>query len=100
MVDRMENAVEQNRTSGSGFLYLLVGIGLGSLITLLFAPQSGTETRDTIAQKAQEVQDRATSWVEQGKEAIKEKAQQVSAAVDAGREAYQQELARGKAASN
>jgi hypothetical protein len=79
------------------------------VIESLLAPQSGDETRryvsrkakdasDYAQRKAQEVQERAGTLLEQGKEAIKEKKQQVSAAVDAGREAaYRLEIAKGKA---
>lgn len=96
---------------GSNLLYLLWGLGLGSLITLLFAPQSGDETRDYVSRKArdakeyaqkkaQEIQGRAESLVEQGKDAVREKTHRVIAAIDAGREAYQQEIAKGQGAGS
>lgn len=111
MTAQTDRTEEQSGKSGSGFLYFLIGAGLGSLIALLCAPQSGRETRDLVAQKAQdakdyaqrkaqEVQDRAESLVEQGKNAVREKTQQVTAAVDAGREAYNREIAKGKASTN
>ena len=34
--------------------YFLVGISIGSLIGILFAPKSGDETREYIAKKARE----------------------------------------------
>jgi gas vesicle protein len=89
-------------------LYFALGMGLGSLISILFAPKSGDETRAYVSQKArdasdyasrkaQQVQERVETWAEQGKEAIKEKKQQVTAAIDAGHQAYQR-TAKGKAA--
>ena len=35
--------------------YFLVGLGIGSLIGVLFAPKSGEETREYIAKKTREV---------------------------------------------
>ena len=108
MAEEPNRAVEKSETGSSKALYFLLGLGLGSVISVLLAPQSGDETRRYVSQKAkdasdyaqrkaQEVQERAGTLVEQGKEAIKEKKQQVSAAVDAGREAYRLEIAKGKA---
>jgi hypothetical protein len=55
------------------------------------------EIRRLCSEEKQEVQDRAGTLVEQRKEAFREEKQQVTAAVDAGREAYKQEIAKGKA---
>jgi gas vesicle protein len=108
MAEELDRAVQETRRSSSEVLYFLLGLGLGSLISVLLAPQSGDETRHYVSRKAKdasdyaqrktrEVQERAGTLVEQGKEAIQEKKHQVSAAVDAGREAYRQEIAKGKA---
>ena len=99
---------EKAETGASGAVYFLLGLGLGSVLTVLFAPQSGDETRayvsrkardakDYAQRKAQKIQERAETFVEQGKEAIREKKQQVTAAVDAGRDAYTREIAKEKA---
>ena len=37
--------------------YFVAGIGIGAAIALLFAPQSGEETRKQIAEKAQDGKD-------------------------------------------
>ena len=37
--------------------YFVAGIGIGAAVALLFAPQSGEETRKQIAEKAQEGKD-------------------------------------------
>lgn len=100
--------VEETETSASRVLYFLLGLGLGSLISVLLAPQSGDETRSYLFQKvrgasdyaqrkAREVQARAENSVEQGKEVVRKRKQQLSAAVDAGREAYNREIAKTKA---
>lgn len=105
----MIEQTDRGEKSGSRLLYLLLGLGAGSILTLLFTSQSGDETRDYVAgkardakdytqQKLQNVQDRVGTLIEQGKEAVKEKNKQLNAAVDAGRETYSQEIAKGKAA--
>jgi gas vesicle protein len=43
-----------NRDAGMKLAYLLVGFGAGVVLTLLFAPKSGKETRKFIAKKAGE----------------------------------------------
>lgn len=50
-----------NRYAGDRFAFFLAGLGIGAVLALLFAPQSGEETREMINQK-----------VEQGKEYVNE----------------------------
>ncbi len=61
--------------------YFLAGFGIGAAVALLFAPQSGEETRRQIADKAQEGRDymatrgreirkQAEELVDQGKDLI------------------------------
>jgi len=87
---------------GTNFLYFLVGGGVGAIIALLFAPKSGKETREFLAQKAVEgkeylntaarnVQDKATDVVDQTKETLGQKKTQISAAIEAGKQAYREE---------
>jgi gas vesicle protein len=81
-------------------IYCLVGLGIGSLLGVLFAPKSGEKTREYLAQKAKqgskyarkrarELRERAEDWVERGKEVVTQKNEQIATAIDAGREAYQ-----------
>ncbi len=79
--------------------YLLVGLSIGSLIGILFAPKSGRETRKYLAHKAKDASDYAQkkAWeqtedlIKRGKEAVTQKKKQIAAAVEVGREAYQRE---------
>jgi gas vesicle protein len=61
--------------------YFVAGIGIGAAIALLFAPQSGEETRKQIAEKAQdgkdyvtaksrEIRKQAEDLVDQGKDLV------------------------------
>jgi gas vesicle protein len=85
--------------------YFLVGISIGSLIGILFAPKSGDETREYIAKKAREgdfvvrkkareVQVRAEETAERDKSMIAETNGQIATAIDVGRETYQREKSR------
>jgi gas vesicle protein len=70
-----------SRHTTDKFLWMLGGLGLGAGIALLFAPQSGRETRRYLARKAQdgrervvetgeEVMDRSRKVYAQGKHAV------------------------------
>jgi gas vesicle protein len=88
--------------SGSKISFFLVGLGIGALVGILFAPKSGEETREYLTQKAEEgkefaqrkareLRERADDLVERGKQAASRQRESISAAVDAGRDAYQRE---------
>jgi gas vesicle protein len=88
--------------AGSKISYFLVGLGLGALVGVLFAPKSGEETRDLLSQKAEEGRDyaqrkarelreRADELIERSKDVANRKKDSLSAAVEAGREAYLRE---------
>jgi len=92
----------------SKLAYFLVGGGIGAVIALLFAPRSGRETRDLIAQKANEgrermastsrtVSDRVTDYIDKGREMVSSQKEQISAAIEAGKQAYREEKAKGQA---
>ena len=42
---------------GSKFSYFLAGIGIGSILALLFAPRSGEETREFLRERTQDGRD-------------------------------------------
>jgi gas vesicle protein len=83
----------------SKFSYFAFGLGLGLAIGVLFAPKSGEETRDMIRGKAdegreylrrrgEEVREQASDLVERGKGAVRSQRDHLSAAVEAGKQAY------------
>ena len=87
---------------GSKVTYFLVGLGVGAFVGILFAPKSGEETRDILLKKAdegkdyaqrkaRELRERADELIERGKEVAVRKKDSISAAVEAGREAYLRE---------
>jgi len=93
--------------AGSKIGFFLVGLGIGALVGILFAPKSGEETREYLSKKAdegreyaqrkaQELRERAEDLVERGKTVAVRQKETLSAAVDAGREAYQREKAKAQ----
>jgi len=87
---------------GSKVSYFLVGLGVGALMGVLFAPKSGEDTLEYLAKradagrefaqkKARELRDRADELIERGKDMAVRKRESISAAVDAGREAFLRE---------
>jgi gas vesicle protein len=96
---------EGNGATNLGFF--LAGLGIGAVLALLFAPRSGKETREYIAGKAEEGRDyvkaksedlrrQAEGAVEKGKDLVTKQKELLSAALEAGKQAYQEEKAKAK----
>ena len=116
----MRNESEMRRRGGSDastrLTYLLIGGGIGAVLALLFAPKSGHElrgdiadatrkgidrTRETAAQigtKAGEyyeaTRDKAGDVATAAREAASRRGGQLSAAIEAGKQAYAEEKRR------
>ncbi len=87
---------------GSKVSFFLVGLGIGALIGILFAPKSGEETREYLSsradegkeyaqKKARELRERAEDLIERSKEIMARQKDALSNAVDAGKETYKRE---------
>jgi gas vesicle protein len=87
---------------GSKVSFFLVGLGIGALVGILFAPKSGEETREYLSSKAEEGRDyaqkkarelreRAEDLIERSKEIMSRQKDAVSSAVEAGKETYRRE---------
>jgi len=85
------------------FPYFFLGLGLGVAVGLLFAPKSGSETRELLLSKADEgkeylkrqsdqLRSSAGDAIERGKSALAKQREQLSAAVEAGRQAYRESV--------
>lgn len=89
---------EKGFSAGSVILAFLVGGIAGAAVALLFAPQSGKQTRDKISDLAGEVSEKAEKLaknlkagvkdaIETGKETVEEKKKLITAAYEAGLDA-------------
>ncbi len=94
-----------NSNGGSKMVYFLAGLGVGAIMALLFAPQSGEETREYLSRKADESREyvsgrgrelrrQAEELVEKAKDLVTQQKEQLSAALEAGKQAYQDTKSR------
>ncbi|MFN3323737.1 MAG: YtxH domain-containing protein [Bryobacteraceae bacterium] len=83
--------------------YFFLGLGVGVAVGLLFAPKSGQETRQLIRGKAdegrdylkrrtEEVRESAQEIIERGRTAIHRQKDQITSALDAGKQAYRETI--------
>ena len=91
----------------SNATYFLVGLAIGSLISIFFAPKSGEGTRAYLSKKvedgskharkkAREFRCRAEDLVDSGKELINETKEQIAAKLEEDGEAYPPEKSKAK----
>ena len=84
---------------GNSFVWFLAGLGLGALAGVLYAPRSGSETREVlraraeegreyVRSRAREVKDQASQWADKGRDVVSQQKEQFRAAYEAGRQAY------------
>jgi len=105
----------------SGFGYFLLGLGIGVAAGILWAPRSGEETRQLLADKAgdgadylrtraqdgteylknrtDDLKSSATDIYEKGRTHLAKHKENLAAAVDAGKHAYREALADVKSAA-
>jgi gas vesicle protein len=105
----------------SGFGYFLLGLGIGVAAGILWAPRSGEETRqlladkagegaeylknraqegtDYVRQRANDVKQSASDLYEQGRSSIARQRDTLSQAVEAGKQAYRDAVGDVKAAA-
>jgi gas vesicle protein len=75
-----------------------IGVAVGATLGLLFAPRSGDETREYLADTARETLDGAVAqgqkWTRRAQRAASHAREQVEAATDAGERAFDQAARR------
>jgi gas vesicle protein len=102
-----EVPMSEDDDGSSKLAFFVAGMGIGAILALLFAPRSGQETRDYIAEKAGEGKDymntkgkvlrrQAEELVEKSKDLVSKQKEILSAALEAGKQAYQDEKAKAR----
>jgi gas vesicle protein len=104
----MTNDERSAGTSGVVLSFLLGALS-GAALAILFAPRSGRETREILGEKLRETADRsrragrealdkgreavenASGYLDRQREALEKRRDRLSAAVEAGRQAYRDE---------
>ena len=85
--------------SDGKFGCFLVGVGMGIVIGILYAPRAGEETRELLTHKADEGRDfvkrrrrelrgQADDYIAKGRETAARQKENLQSAVDAGKRAY------------
>jgi gas vesicle protein len=94
-----QHEAEGDHMDKNGLSAFLLGLGVGVGIGMLFAPKSGSETReyiknkagegsDYIKQRGTELRDSASGWVDRGKDALGRQKDNINDAMEAGKQAY------------
>lgn len=77
-------------SSGPVLMAFVLGALAGAAVALLYAPNSGEETRRRIAKKARDGREKAEAVAREGREFVARQRENLSAAVERGREAFEQ----------
>jgi gas vesicle protein len=87
--------------------YFLIGVGIGSLMGVLFAPKSGAQTREYLAKRAgdgnelarkkvREMRERAEDFVARGKKVVVQTEGRIASAIEVGLKTYSREMAKAQ----
>ena len=79
-----------NSSAGSVLMAFVLGAAAGAAIALLYAPATGEETRRKLKEKARAAGEKAESAARDGREFLSRQRENLTAAVERGREAFEQ----------
>jgi len=79
----------QEGSGGGVLLAFIAGAIAGAAVALLYAPATGEETREFLAQRAREGKDRAAEAARQGREVVNRQRENLTTAFDRAREQFQ-----------
>ena len=96
---------------GNGLLWFLAGLGIGAAVGVLYAPRSGSETREAlraraeegreyVRSKAREAKEQANEWADRGRDVVNQQKEQFRSAYEAGRQAYHEAAGKEGASQN
>ena len=111
MIDVLIEEVIMADRDGNGLVWFLAGLGLGALAGVLYAPRSGSETRevlraraeegrDYVRNRAREAKEQASQWADKGRDAVSQQKEQFRAAYEAGRQAYHEATSEAEPSKN
>lgn len=81
---------DNNSSAGPVLMAFVLGAAAGAAIALLYAPATGEETRRRIKEKAREGREKAEAVARDGREFLNRQRENLGAAVERGREAFEQ----------
>jgi gas vesicle protein len=99
--------MSEESTAGEKTLFFVLGAFVGAATALLLAPRTGEETRRLITSKAREGADYVSTrsrdmaektgdYLDRGKELLQQQRDQLSAALEAGKQAYREDKDKSK----
>jgi gas vesicle protein len=77
---------QQSNGGGGVLLAFLAGAAVGAAVALLFAPATGTETREAVNRRAREGRDRVIDALRQGQGILAAQRENIGSAFDRARE--------------
>ena len=72
MRSEKEEVSEQGSTAATAITFLLIGLGIGAAISLLYAPKSGRQMRKDLRRRYEDARDTLEDWRDEAKEAAEE----------------------------
>ena len=81
---------DNGSSAGTVLVSFVLGAVAGAAVALLYAPVSGEEARRRLAERAKEGRDRAEHLAREGREFFNRHRDDLSAAVERGREVFEQ----------
>ena len=79
-----------NGSAGTVLMAFVLGAAAGAAIALLYAPATGEETRRRLKDKARAGREKAETLARDGREFLNRQRENLGAAVERGREAFDQ----------
>jgi gas vesicle protein len=76
--------------AGSILLAFILGAVSGAAVALLYAPATGRETREYLADRARDARERAADAAAKSRDALNQGRATLTTAIERGRQAYQQ----------
>jgi len=83
---------QEEKSNGAGLTLLtfVLGAASGAAVALLYAPQSGKDTREYLAERARQGRDQAANAANKAKDYVEQGRQTVNHAVEQGRQTVEQ----------
>ncbi len=80
----------QDDGTGSILLAFILGAVSGVAVALLYAPKTGSETREYLGDRARDARARAADAAAKSREVLNQGRETLTTAIERGRQAYQQ----------